>query len=150
MAPENDVVAEHNCAQEEEFQSKLKKWDNYQGEVANGNKNAKAPDGMKKRPYHRDFKEPIIMYMCSTSYCLGTFDSAVSSCLIKCLKPFSNKISTTTKQELKLSDSNNEDVVGKATERYPFEGTPKRCSCPICACRCNFACYVSEVPKIML
>ena len=153
--PENDAIADFNRAKELEYQSKLKKWEKYQGELANGKLNAKAPDGMKKRPYRRDFKEPIIMCMCSTSYCLGAFDTATSSCPIKCLKPALNSKTNISivKTEPNLSGTeNSRDVIQSKTQanRYPFEGTPKRCTCPICACRCSFACYVSEVPKIML
>ena len=63
----------------------MSKWDNYIKEVASGNKNAAKLIGMSRRPYPCDIKQPIIMCMCSTSFCLGEFEKSSDSCPIKCL-----------------------------------------------------------------
>ena len=83
--PENETIIEYNRKKESEFEEKTKKWDTYMKEKSNENKNAKTPEGMTWRPYRRDFKGPIIMCMCSMSYCLGDFDNAATSCPIKCM-----------------------------------------------------------------
>ena len=185
--PENETIAKDNRKKELEFSSKIKKWDQYMKDKNNG-KAFNAPEGMTRRPYRRDFKEPIIMCMCATSYCLGEFDTAADSCPIKCLRPAPEeqkapivKLETGTGASYTSSNSRqikNEPWVSSASEkpsqvddcssssqsktigaayvsdpirqvRYKFSGIPKACECPICRCRCNFACVVSDVPKIM-
>ena len=92
----------------------------------------------------------------------GKFDNARNSCPIKCIKERYNTLSDKNgdkkKEELCKSvasgrkssperDTNSEITVG---ERFPFTDLPKACSCPICKCKCNFACRIDDVPKIML
>ena len=180
--PENAAIAEYNRKKENEFHTKTKKWDQYMKDKNNG-KSLSPPEGMTRRPYRRDFKEPIIMCMCATSYCLGEFDTAAESCPIKCLKPVATKEQkvdlvklepgTCTVQSSSYAKIKTEPNVSSASEksnvdgatsnnsctgevsdpirqvRYKFSGIPKACDCPICRCRCNFACVISDVPKIM-
>ena len=75
--------------------------------------------------------------MCATSYCVSISQDRSNHCPIKCRKPCS-----ATKK-----DNENTDNIG---ERYPFEGTPHPiCTCPICMCKCQFACLIKDVPELM-
>ena len=103
------------------------------------------------------------MCMCSASYCLGDFDNAATSCPIKCMNTTDSpdkKINTNLKIECTSvyiktepgsvsGSASNQSGQQKTGKRYKFSGVPKECQCPICQCKCNFACVVSDVPKIM-
>ena len=140
--PENQEVIEYNDKKEKEFQESVKAWDSYMQKVSNGDKRAKKPNGVKRRPQRRGahFKEPIIVCKCSVSYCLGNSDEQCNSCPIKC-----SKINSIGKSE-------EGSISPVKNERYPFlnEGPRKYCSCPICMCKCSFACRINDVPKILL
>lgn len=56
LPPENAIIVRDNREKERSFVEKLKKWDQYIKDKNNGNENAKAPDGMTRKPYRRDFK----------------------------------------------------------------------------------------------
>ena len=133
---ENDQIEEFNKQQAENYARNSVLWDAYQKKLANGDTTARKPTGVSRRPQKRNFKEPILMCMCSTSYCLGDFDTARNSCPIKCL----HTTVCTNK------DGSEEEI----TQRYSFDGVPKSCTCPICKCKCRFACKISEVPSILL
>ena len=120
---------------------------------------------MKRKPYRRAMKEPIVICMCATSYCLGEFDGASNSCPIKCLKSCDTGKKSLVKEMDTAGGASLSDPISKigmdATagsacddakfERYEFVGNPiKLCSCPICSCNCNFACTIKDVPKLML
>ena len=153
FAPENSEVVEFNKKKEDEFQKALKLWDSYIQKVTNGDRNAKKPHGLKRRPQRRnDWKEPIIICKCSVSFCLGEFEEQSNSCPIKCLKS-NNDDSRDEVAGCKVGDKGTlPDRVSGNTDRYPFnkESTKKYCSCPICVCKCNFACTIADVPKMML
>ena len=135
LPPENEEVKDYNKFISDKYTSDSAKWNQYQQDVSNGKK-ATPPKGLSRRPSRKASKEPIVMCMCSMSYCLGDFDTAVNSCPIKCIDD--------CKQEGMVK------IEGIKSKRYPFIGKPKMCSCPICSCKCNFACAIKEVPKIML
>ena len=142
LPPENQAVIDYNDKKEKEFQESVKAWDSYMQKVSNGDKNSKKPKGLKRRPHRRGahFKEPIIVCKCSVSYCLGNSDEQCNSCPIKC-----SKINMSIKNEVGCVSSDKDG-------RYPFlnDGGRKYCSCPICMCKCSFACKINDVPKILL
>ena len=72
------------------------------------NFNVQKPEGMTRRPNcpTKRFRHPIVQCMCSTSFCVMEGSDLSSSCPIKCQN--------------------------EKKERYPFTGTPKVCSCPVC------------------
>ena len=109
--------------------------------------------------------------MCATSYCLGEFDNAATSCPIKCLEeptgsaetvqvkiepgtkpranPTLNKSSHCSNAESQSTRTSTTTTSIDKRRRYCFSGFPKECQCPICQCKCRFACVISDVPKIM-
>ena len=138
---ENDVIAKHNDEIEKQYQKDIKSWDNYQRKVQAG-ENAKKPAGMKKRPYRKNIKQPVIMCMCFRIHCQGNFKGAADCCPIKCLKPIDL-----------MEDSANAEMTSKESvqERYPRTAQPDNdCTCPICMCNCSFACFYNDVDKILL
>ena len=115
-----------------------------QEEVANG-KNATKPKGIARRPVLKGLKEPILMCMCYAAHCLGQFDQATTKCPIKCLKDNTQPTASATNSD----DDESEKKI--ESERYEFIGHPKKkCTCPICNCKCSYACYVDDVAKILL
>ena len=140
---ENDEIIQYNKRKADEHSKSAKLWDEYMKKVANGDKNARKPANMSRRPNKRNFREPIIMCMCSTSFCLGNFDTTKNSCSIRCLKSeeFTN--------ETQIKVEGKPEVPAKG-EKYAFVGTPKACTCPICSCHCRFACKVADVPSILI
>ena len=121
LPPTNLEIDTHNKQQEVEYQRKLKLFENNLKAAADGRHSQSAPT---RRPYRRNFKQPILMCMCSKSYCLGDFSGGSDGCPIKC----------------NLQNG----------QRYCFEGVPKSCSCPICKCKCSFACHISDIDKLIL
>ena len=157
LPPENQEVIEYNDQKEKEYQDSLKAWDSYMRKVSNGDKSVKKPNGLKRRPQRRGHraKEPIIVCKCSISYCLGNSDGESNCCPIKCSKfNIKNNINDNdvVGDSLKKCEKNNDFPSDSRSSRYPFmnEGNGKYCSCPICMCKCSFACRVSDVPKILL
>ena len=126
---ENDGIQAYNKEKAEEYKTDIQLWDAYQQRLNKGEQNARKPRHLSRRPYRmREPKAPIIQCMCMKSYCLGAFEDGTKTCPIRCLQD-SNDISS----------------------RYEFTGTGRKsCSCPICKCRCNYACRISDVAKIML
>ena len=85
LPPENDSISSQNKEKEDMYQKNLKAWDEYEAKKAKG-ENVRKPTNLSRRPYRREFKEPIIQCMCSTSFCLMEGYDTSSSCPIKCLK----------------------------------------------------------------
>ena len=158
LAPENQEIIEHNMIKEKKYQESLKQWDEYVRKVTNGDKSAKKPNGLKRRPQRRNnFREPIILCKCSMSYCLGEFEETSNSCPIKCIKSNNHSkasVSSNTSKEdgVILCLPVNDDDTKNIDDRYPFvtERKNKYCSCPICMCKCSFHCTIAEVPKVLL
>ena len=143
LPQKNDLIEKQNEKIENLYQKNLSEWEEYKLKVAKGETVAK-PKGLKRRPILKGLKEPIIMCMCATSHCLGQFDQSNLRCPIKCLKcsDSSNSLGDTCS----LSDG-----VEKKFERYEFTGVPrKKCTCPVCNCKCSYACFVADIPKIIL
>ena len=140
---ENDEIQQYNKRKADEHSKSAKLWDEYMKKVANGDKNAHKPTNMSRRPNKRNFREPIIICMCATSFCLGNFDTTKNSCPIKCLKSeeFTNETQVKVEGKAKIQEKG---------EKYEFVGSPKACSCPICACHCRFACKIADVPSILI
>lgn len=126
---ENDNIQEYNKEKTDEYNKDIQLWDAYQSRLNKGETNARKPSHLSRRPYRiREPKAPIIQCMCMKSYCLGDFENGAKTCPIRCLK-------------------DSKDV----SSRYEFTGTARKvCCCPICNCRCNYACRISDVAKIML
>ena len=148
---ENAEIKSYNEEKEKEYSNNLNQWTKYSKQVASG-KRASLPASMKRKPYRRAAREPIVMCMCARSYCLGEFDGATSSCPIKCLKADNDcgdvLCDAVGSSKLVGIDLNSPTIT---KNRYEFIGDPvKICSCPICACNCNFACTIKDVPKLML
>ena len=121
LPPTNLQIDAHNQQQEEDYQKKLKLYENNLKAAVDGRPSQTAPT---RRPYRRNFKQPILMCLCSKSYCLGDFSGSTDGCPIKCKNEHG--------------------------QRYGFDGVPKSCSCPICKCKCSFACQISDVDKLIL
>ena len=144
---ENDEIKEFNKKKADDHAKSTKLWDDYLKKVTSGDKDVRMPSGMSRRPNKRNFKEPIIMCMCASSFCLGNFDTSKNGCPIKCLKnkEYTNQVKVKVEGEQSLAKTES-----STEERYEFAGNPKACTCPICACHCSFACRVVDVPSILL
>ena len=120
---ENDSILEHNSEKEREYQEKLNKWEEYTRKKSKDS-SVKKPKGMNIRPRRLVPKQPTIQCMCSQSFCLANCDSSTSTCPIKCRK--------------------------ENGEKYGYNKQSRMCECPVCKCKCSFACNVGDVRKIML
>jgi hypothetical protein len=124
---ENDEVLEYNKRKVDEF---VKEVDKFDREQANNAKNG--VKSTKRRPTQPKKKLMIVQCMCAMSSCVAQRNGIANNCPIKCMK--------------KTTNENNEEV----EERHPYIGTPyPKCSCPLCACKCNFACYTKDVPHLL-
>ena len=144
---ENEEIKAYNKSKADEHSKNTKLWDGYMKKVAAGEKDTRKPANLSRRPNRRTFKEPIIMCMCATSFCLGNFDTKRNGCPIKCLKNevYTNQV-IVKKEDNITSEKKNVDSDAK----YEFSGDPKSCTCPICSCHCRFACRISDVPSILI
>jgi len=136
---ENDEMVAYNKKINEKYKEDTALWDAYLAKKSKNDPSAKKPEHLKSRPHRRAIKQPIVQCMCATSYCVFVLQDSSNHCPIKCRKICSNK--------------NKEDKNTGSTsscERYPFEGTPYPiCTCPICMCKCQFACLIKDMPKLL-
>ena len=147
---ENDAVDLHNKQLNETFQKDLKLWQEYEKAKAKGDHRARKPAHLNRCPRdtrNGSFKQHIIMCMCSTSFCTSVRDDTTNHCPIKCMRD------KTTPKEQQTQENNNNCIVvddEQQKERYPFEGSPyPKCTCPICACKCNFACTLQQFGTVL-
>ena len=120
---ENDAILQSNSEKEKEYQDKLNKWEEYTRKKSKDS-NTKKPKGINIRPRRLVPKQPIIQCMCSQSFCLANCDASTVTCPIKCKK-----------------DNG---------EKYGYNAQSRMCECPVCKCKCSFACHIGDVRKIML
>ena len=104
-----------------EFTAKSERWNAYEARKLK-NPSSRKPDGMEQKPRRPKYKKEILLCKCSTSLCAQEGSNHNSSCPIQCC--------------------NDEGV------RFPWE--EKACTCPVCTCKCTFACYTEDMPKVLL
>ena len=132
---ENDSVVSKNKEKWRVYYDCLKIWDEYTNKKAEAEssqkdaprlpKNPKTDKEMKRSPKRPSDDIQILVCMCSNAQCAQENTDIGSSCHIGC------------------RDENN--------DRYPYDGYPsKKCTCPICCCRCSKAYAVSNIQRISL
>ena len=131
LLPENDEIHLYNKEIDRVYAKKLEVWQKFLSKKEK-DPDTKHPDDpiaqgkiMKRAPMRAKHKNAIIKCMCLTSMCIKKDDNSGSSCPIKC----KNK---------------------QTGERYPHEGNPRVCTCPVCSCTCSRAIYVTDFDLLRL
>ena len=147
FALENDEVDKYNIEIEKEYCNNVKAWEEYKQKLAKGNSHAKKPAELTRKPRRKPVKEPILMCMRATSYCTSICGDTTNNCPVKCQRSQYNKYHNTNDDTCTVVDR---ESVETENDRFPFIGSPTaKCSCPICACKCNFACTEKQVTNLL-